>query len=184
MPRSWISIPIARTGIRIGRAIADSELRGHLPSWRRYELRHGLQAAAKARGETLTREDADYIVDKALASGLLDSNRIFLTLSPARALCATATRISSRSYAVWQCGIQGNRRSAGAYRVAASREARGSGEVRDKPGRAMGCAFVLVRSGAGARVRALQLSLPPALSRNNDISSCHKSNGRNRCRGG
>jgi hypothetical protein len=73
MPRTWISVPTWR-GIRIGRSIADSELRGHLPSWRRYELRHGLQEAAKARGETLTREDTDYIVDKALATGAIDSN--------------------------------------------------------------------------------------------------------------
>jgi hypothetical protein len=73
MPRSWISVPVGH-GIRVGRSIADSELRGHLPSYRRHELRHGLQTAAKARGETLTREDADYLIDKALASGLLDSS--------------------------------------------------------------------------------------------------------------
>jgi hypothetical protein len=40
-----------------------------------------LQEAAKARGEPMTREDADYAIDKALATGLLDSKRIFLTLS-------------------------------------------------------------------------------------------------------
>jgi hypothetical protein len=45
-----------------------------LPSYRRYELRHGLQEAAKARGETMTKEDANYAIDKALATGLLDSN--------------------------------------------------------------------------------------------------------------
>jgi hypothetical protein len=33
-----------------------------------------LQQAAKARGETLTREDADYVIDKALATGAIDSN--------------------------------------------------------------------------------------------------------------
>ena len=48
--------------------------RPHLPSWRRYELRHGLQEAAKARGEPMTREDADYAIDKSPASGLLDSS--------------------------------------------------------------------------------------------------------------
>jgi hypothetical protein len=57
-----------RPGISLGR----EDFRPHLPSWRRYELRHGLQEAAKARGEPLTREDADYAIDKALASGLLD----------------------------------------------------------------------------------------------------------------
>jgi hypothetical protein len=30
--------------------------------------------AAKARGETMTKEDADYYIDKALATGQLDSN--------------------------------------------------------------------------------------------------------------
>jgi hypothetical protein len=64
MGRTWLSVPIGRTGIRIGRSVSDSELRGHLPSWRRHELRHGLQTAAKARGETLAREDGDYVIDK------------------------------------------------------------------------------------------------------------------------
>jgi hypothetical protein len=36
--------------------------------------RHGLLEAAKARGETMTKEDANYAIDKALATGLLDSN--------------------------------------------------------------------------------------------------------------
>jgi hypothetical protein len=73
MPRTWLSVPIGRTGIRIGRSLADSEWRGHLPSWRRYELRKGLKAAAEARGEEMNREDADYLIDKALATGGLDS---------------------------------------------------------------------------------------------------------------
>ena len=73
MPRSWISLPIGRTGIRIGRSIADSELRARLPNWRRYEIRKGLQAAASARGEPMSREDCDYIIDRALATGGLDS---------------------------------------------------------------------------------------------------------------
>jgi len=50
---------------------------------------------------------------------------------------ATATRISSRSYAVWRCAAQGNRRGSSAYRATASREARDSREVRDEPERAM-----------------------------------------------
>jgi hypothetical protein len=44
-----------------------------LLSWRRHKLRHGLQEAAQARGEPMTREDADYAIGKALASNLLDS---------------------------------------------------------------------------------------------------------------
>lgn len=52
--RNWISISLG-SGIRIGRSIADPRL----PSWRRFEIRHALQEAAKARGETLTREDCE-----------------------------------------------------------------------------------------------------------------------------
>ena len=33
-----------------------------------------MQEAAKARGEPMTREDADYAIDKSPASGLLDSS--------------------------------------------------------------------------------------------------------------
>lgn len=73
--RFWLSGPrilhgLVRPGISLGR----EDFRPHLPSWRRYELRHGLQEAAKARGEPMTREDADYAIDKSLASGLLDSS--------------------------------------------------------------------------------------------------------------
>jgi hypothetical protein len=48
-------------------------MRPRLSSHRRYELRKGLQEAAKARGEPMTKEDADYCIDKALATGVLDS---------------------------------------------------------------------------------------------------------------
>jgi hypothetical protein len=41
MPRSWISVPLGRTGIRIGRSTADSEFRARLPSYRRYGVVHG-----------------------------------------------------------------------------------------------------------------------------------------------
>jgi hypothetical protein len=66
--RTWISF--AGNGIRVGRSVADPRL----PSWRRFEIRMSLQEAAKARGETLTREDVDYLIDKALAIGVLDSD--------------------------------------------------------------------------------------------------------------
>ena len=48
-------------------------MRPRLSPYRRYELRKGLQEAAKARGEPMTKEDADYCIDKALATGVLDS---------------------------------------------------------------------------------------------------------------
>ena len=73
--RLWLSGPrilhgLVRPGISLGR----EDWNPRLPSYRRYELRHGLQEAAKARGETMTKEDANYAIDKALATGLLDSN--------------------------------------------------------------------------------------------------------------
>ena len=73
--RIWLSGPrilhgLVRPGISLGR----EDWSPRLPSYRRYELRHGLQEAAKARGETMTEEDADYCIDKALVTGLLDSN--------------------------------------------------------------------------------------------------------------
>jgi hypothetical protein len=72
MPRSWISIPILRTGIRIGRSISDSELRPRLPRWRKWELCQGLIKAAKARGDKMTKDEAAYCVDKAVDVGGLD----------------------------------------------------------------------------------------------------------------
>jgi hypothetical protein len=69
MPRTWVSIPILRTGIRIGRSWADSELRPRMPAWRKWELCHGLIKAAKARGEKMTKDEAAYCVDKAIGIG-------------------------------------------------------------------------------------------------------------------
>ena len=73
--RLWLSGPrilcgLVRPSISLGR----EDWNPRLPSYRRYELRHGLLEAAKARGETMTKEDANYAIDKALATGLLDSN--------------------------------------------------------------------------------------------------------------
>ncbi len=72
--RRWLSGPrflcgLVRPGISLGR----EDLQPRLPSYRRYELRHGLREAAKARGEAMTKEDADYYIE-ALATGQLDSN--------------------------------------------------------------------------------------------------------------
>jgi hypothetical protein len=73
--RFWLSGPRLLGGlVRPGISIGPEDIHPRLPSWRRYELRKGLQEAAKARGETMTKEDADYAIDKALAGGLLDSN--------------------------------------------------------------------------------------------------------------
>ena len=73
--RLWLSGPrILRGLIRPGISLGREDWNPRLPSYRRYELRHGLLEAAKARGETMTKEDANYAIDKALATGLLDSN--------------------------------------------------------------------------------------------------------------
>lgn len=72
--RIWFSGPrllngLVRPGISLGREDFGPS---RLPSWRRHELRAGLQAAAKLRGEAMTKTDADYFIDKALALGVLD----------------------------------------------------------------------------------------------------------------
>jgi len=72
--RIWLSGPrmfngLVRPGISLGR----EDWSPRLPSWRRYELRKGLQAAAEARGEPMSRDTADYVIDKCLATGGLDS---------------------------------------------------------------------------------------------------------------
>lgn len=52
-----------------------------LPSYRRYELRHGLQEAAKASGKPIGKDDADYLIDKALATTpLIPTAILFFTL--------------------------------------------------------------------------------------------------------
>jgi len=71
--RYWLSFR-GPFGTRPGFSIGPEDIHPRLPSYRRYELRHGLQEAAKARGEPMTKEDANYAIDKALATGLLDSN--------------------------------------------------------------------------------------------------------------
>ena len=73
--RLWLSGPRILCGlVRPGISLGCEDWNPRLPSYRRYELRHGLQEAAKARGELMTKEDANYAIDKALATGLLDSN--------------------------------------------------------------------------------------------------------------
>ena len=73
--RVWFSGPrLFRSLVRPGISLGREDLQPRLPSYRRYELRHGLREAAKARGEAMTKVDADYYIDKALATGQLDSN--------------------------------------------------------------------------------------------------------------
>jgi hypothetical protein len=74
MSRTWISVPIGH-GIRIGRSFG-AEDRGppKLPKWRRFELVKALQAGAVARGKPIAKDEAEYLIDKSLAAGLLDSN--------------------------------------------------------------------------------------------------------------
>jgi hypothetical protein len=72
--RIWFSGPrllngLVRPGISLGREDFGPP---RLPSWRRHELRVGLQTAAKLRGEAMTKDDANYFIDKALALGVLD----------------------------------------------------------------------------------------------------------------
>jgi hypothetical protein len=78
MGRNWISVPLGRTRIRLGRSVSDAELFGtaekRLPSWMKYEIRENMQKAASARGETLSKEYCNYKIDKAFALGEIDAN--------------------------------------------------------------------------------------------------------------
>jgi len=56
--RLWLSGPrILRGLVRPGISLGREDWNPRQPSYRRYELRHGLQEAAKARGETMTKEE-------------------------------------------------------------------------------------------------------------------------------
>jgi hypothetical protein len=79
--RFWLSGPSILYGlVRPGVSFSWKDFRPRwqamaaLPSYRRYELRHGLQEAAKASGKPIGKDDADHLVDKALATGAIDSN--------------------------------------------------------------------------------------------------------------
>jgi hypothetical protein len=55
--RFWLSGPRILKGlVRPGVSFGREDFRPRLPSYRRYELRKGLQEAAKARGEPMTKE--------------------------------------------------------------------------------------------------------------------------------
>jgi hypothetical protein len=72
MGRTFLSVSLGH-GIRVGRSISDSDLRRRLPSWRKYELIHGLMRAAAARGEKMDRAEATYLVEKATDTGEIDA---------------------------------------------------------------------------------------------------------------
>ena len=79
--RFWLSGPrilygLVRPGVSFGWEDfrPRRQAKAALPSYRRYELRHGLQEAAKASGKPIGKDDADYLIDKALATGAIDSN--------------------------------------------------------------------------------------------------------------
>jgi hypothetical protein len=73
--RIWFSGPRILSGlVRPGVSFGPKDFRApRLPSWKRFELGEGLQTAARARGETLTKECANYVIDRARACGLLDA---------------------------------------------------------------------------------------------------------------
>jgi hypothetical protein len=72
--RVWFSGPRIFGGlVRPGISLGKEDFLPRLPKWRRHELRAALQAAAKARGGAISKDDADYLIDKALAAGVLDS---------------------------------------------------------------------------------------------------------------
>jgi hypothetical protein len=60
--RIWFSGPRILHGlVRPSTSIGREDWNPRLPSYRRYELRHGLLEAAKDRGETMMKEDANYV---------------------------------------------------------------------------------------------------------------------------
>jgi hypothetical protein len=63
-------IGLVRTSISTG----PEDIHRYLPSWRWFRLGRQLQEKAEADGKQMTREEADYIIDKALTTGLLDSD--------------------------------------------------------------------------------------------------------------
>ena len=74
-------------------------MRPRLSPYRRYELRKGLQEAAKARGEPMTKEDAEYCIDKALATGVLDSAGDLNTRKPRGDHCGNPAKGRHLEYA-------------------------------------------------------------------------------------
>ena len=75
--RPWLPDPrVLNVLIRSGISVGPEDVRTRLPLWR-LELRKQLQEKPTSDGKPMTRAEADSCIDKALASGALDSNGIF-----------------------------------------------------------------------------------------------------------
>jgi hypothetical protein len=74
-------------------------MRPRLSPYRRYELHKGLQEAAKARGEPMTKEVAEYCIVKALATGVRDSAGDLNTRKPRGDHCGNPAKGRHLEYA-------------------------------------------------------------------------------------
>ncbi len=54
-------------GTRFGVSTGPADQR--LPRWKRFEVRKAIEAQATTKGQHFTREEEDYIIDKAVAEG-------------------------------------------------------------------------------------------------------------------
>jgi hypothetical protein len=66
--RRWLSGPRVLGGmIRPGVSFGPEDFREpKIPSWKRYEWRKAMIDEAKEEGRTMTREEADYLIDKSI----------------------------------------------------------------------------------------------------------------------
>jgi len=75
--RPWLPDPrVLNVLIRSGVSVGPEDVKPYQPLWR-LELRKQLQKKPTSDGKPMTRKEADSCIDKALASGALDSNGIF-----------------------------------------------------------------------------------------------------------
>ncbi|WGJ16318.1 hypothetical protein QEV83_08795 [Methylocapsa sp. D3K7] len=73
--RFWFSDPQVLDDVVLsGKSIGSQDGRPRLPDWLRSELRTQLQEKIAPDGEPITQKQADSIIDRALASGTLDSD--------------------------------------------------------------------------------------------------------------
>jgi hypothetical protein len=72
--RLWLSeLQTDDGGVRPDRNADPEAVRTDLPAWLRSELRTQLKGKITSDGEPITQEQAESIIDRALASGMLDS---------------------------------------------------------------------------------------------------------------
>ena len=97
--RHWLPEPrILNVLIRSGISIGPEDVRPYPPLWR-LELRKQLQGKPTSDGKPLTREEADSCIDKALASGALDSDGFSPSVSRGH-----ASKLSSKFWKSASCG--------------------------------------------------------------------------------